>query len=285
MEDRKLVYVDYDVWILPDEEDGEEILFRTTDRVKAEKEEIFDENAYYGPQPVMVGVGEILEGFEEALKDAEVDKKNSVEVPPDKGVGQRDPRKIELFGRRELDRKGIDIMEGGRVEIDNRVGTIIQATAGRVRVDFNNPLAGKIIRYDYTITEIPDTSEDIIEAILLKDYDDVEFEVGVKEDYIDITIPDVCKYDQAWFVAKYRVVGDIRKLLEIKNVRFIEVYEQKEEETLEEEMSKETADEESQEEEMSKETADEESQEEEMSKETADEESQEEETDVSSEEE
>ncbi len=224
MEDKDLVYVDYDVWILPGEEDGEEMIFDTTDRITAEKEEIFDENEKYGPKPVILGNGEIIEGFEKALMDAEVEKKGSVEVPPEEGFGNRDPRKIELFSRRELDRKGVDIVEGGRVQMDNRIGTIIQATAGRVRVDFNNPLAGKTVRYDFTITEKAETPEEIVKAILLKDYDDVDFEVEIGEDTIDVILPDVCKYDQAWFVAKYRVVGDVRNLLDTETLRFIEPY-------------------------------------------------------------
>ncbi len=290
MENKNLVYVDYDVWMLPDEEGGDEILFRTTDRIKAEKEDIFEENIYYGPQPIMFDSGEISDGFEEALKDAEPGKKGSVTVPPEKGAGQRDPRKIELFSRRELDRKGIDIVEGGRVDIDNRTGTIIQATSGRVRVDFNNPLAGRTIKYDYIITDIPETPEDIVKAILLKDYDDVEFKVEIREDSVDVIIPDVCKYDQAWYIAKYMVVGDIRKLLGLDSIRFIEVYEKKgEDETLEEEIpeesSEETADEGSQEEDISEDTADEEIQEEDISEETADEVSQEEDTKVNDDEE
>ncbi len=229
MEDKDLVYVDYDVWILPDEEDGDEMIFDTTDRITAEKEEIFDEDEKYGPKPVILGNGEIIEGFEKALMDAEVGEKDSVEVPPEEGFGNRDPRKIELFSRRELDRKGIDIVEGGRVQMENRVGTIIQATAGRVRVDFNNPLAGKTVRYDFTITEKAETPEEIVKAILIKDYDDVDFEIDISDDKIDVILPDVCKYDQAWFVAKYRVVGDVRNLLDIETLRFVEAYATKEE--------------------------------------------------------
>ncbi len=229
MEDKDLVYVDYDIWILPDEEDGEEMIFDTTDRITAEKEEIFDEDENYGPKPVILGNGELIEGFEKALMDAEVGEKGSVEVPPEEGFGNRDPRKIELFSRRELDRKGIDIMEGGRVQMDNRIGTIIQTTAGRVRIDFNNPLAGRTVRYDFTINEKAETPEEIVKSILLKDYDDVDFEVEIGEDKIDVILPDVCKYDQAWFVAKYRVVGDVRSILDIETLRFIETYATKEE--------------------------------------------------------
>lgn len=224
------MYVEYDVWILPDEEDGEEIIFNTTDEEKAKEHEIFDEDGFYGPRPVIIGSGELMEGFENSLKEAEIGEENTVEVPPEEGVGQRDMEKMELFGKRELQRKDIDPVVGNEVKMDNRRGTIIRVTSGRVRVDFNHPLAGKTLRYDYKITEKPESTEEKVQFILLKDYRDAEFKVNVDGDKVEILLSDECKYDQGWFIAKYRVVGDLRKHLEAKVIRFIEEYEEKEEE-------------------------------------------------------
>ncbi|MFO7991657.1 MAG: FKBP-type peptidyl-prolyl cis-trans isomerase [Thermoplasmata archaeon] len=242
MEEGDLVYVEYDVWILPDEEDGEEIIFNTTDEEKAKEHEIYDEDGFYGPRPVIIGSGELMEGFENSLKEAEIGEENTVEVPPDEGVGQRDMEKMELYSMRELQRKDIDPVVGNEVQIDNRRGTIIRVTSGRVRVDFNHPLAGKTLRYDYKITEKPEEMEDKVEFILLKDYRDADFEVNVDGENIEVKLPDECKYDQGWFIAKYRVVGDLRKHLEAKVIRFIEEYEEKEEEEFDE-LGEETAEE------------------------------------------
>ncbi len=236
MEEGDLVYVDYDIWIMPDNEDEEPILFDTTDEEKAKDEEIFNEDASYGHTPFVIGEGEIVEGFYEALLESEVDEESSVEVPPEKGIGNRDPGKIELFSRRELDRKGIDPVVGKEVEIDNRRGTIIQATAGRIRVDFNHPLAGKTLRYDFTITEKPEDEEELVNAIFEKNFRKSELEVSKEDDTIDIVLPEECKYDQSWIVSKYRVVGDLRKFLDIKTINFIEQYvEEEEDEELDEE--------------------------------------------------
>ncbi|MFW5903929.1 MAG: peptidylprolyl isomerase, partial [Candidatus Saliniplasma sp.] len=135
---------------------------------------------------------------------------------------------------------GIDPVVGKEVEIDNRRGTIIQATAGRIRVDFNHPLAGKTLKYDYKITEKPEDEEDIVNAIFEKNFRKSEIVVSKEEDTIDIVLPEECKYDQSWIVSKYRVVGDLRKFLDVKTINFIEQYVEEEEEELEEELDEES---------------------------------------------
>ncbi len=234
MEEGDLIYVEYDVWIMPEDEDEEKQLFDTTDEEKAKEEEIFKEDTDYSPRPAVIGGGNLLEGFEEGLKEAEVGEEDSVTVPPEKGIGNRDPGKIELFSIRELERRDIEPAVGKEVEIDNRKGTIIQTTAGRVRIDFNHPLAGKTLRYDFKITEKPEESEDKILAVLRMDYGSEDFEIEMTEDGADIILPEQCKYDQNWFVSKYRIVGDLREHLDLKKIRFIEQYIQEEEEDEEE---------------------------------------------------
>ena len=52
-----------------------------------------------------------------------------------------------------------------------------------------------------------------------------DFEVlSTSDDLIEIKLAESCKYDQQWFMAKYRVVTDLRKHLETENIRFIEEY-------------------------------------------------------------
>lgn len=269
MEEGELFHVEYDVWIMPDDEDGEPTLFDTADEELAKEEDIFNEDATYGPKAAQIGQGNLLEGFEEALEGAEVGDEDSVEVPPEKGIGLREAEKIELFSRREMDRRGIDPVAGKEVEIDDRRGTIIQATAGRVRVDFNHPLAGKTLKYDYKITDKPESDEEIVDFILEKDYKDEDFEVVVDEDRVDITLPESSKYDQAWFASKLMIVGDLRNNLDVEKIRLIEEYEGQEEEPEEEEAEEEV------EEETKEEDSEEKSEETEESKEDSEDEEEE----------
>ncbi|MFQ5910082.1 MAG: FKBP-type peptidyl-prolyl cis-trans isomerase [Thermoplasmata archaeon] len=233
--DGDLVYVDYDVWIV--HAGGKEDLFETTSKELAEEHDRFDEKRIYASQPLVVGKGRIFPGWEDSLRKAKVGVKTTVEIPPEEGAGERDPRLVELHSIREFLRKEIAPEVGKEVILGKKKGTITAVTAGRVRVDFNNPLAGRTLKYDYTVTKKAESVEDKMKGIIEMDYGDPEeFEVKVVGQDAIIKLPDVCKYDELWFVSKYRVVSDLRDIAGVDAVRFVEEYLKKEiEEEAEEE--------------------------------------------------
>lgn len=225
--DGDLVYVDFNLWIVYP--DGKEDLFDTTNKELAEEHEVFDENRQYVPKPLVVGKGRVFLGWEDSLKNVKVGAKTTVEIPPDKGAGERDPRLVELHSIREFIRKEITPEVGKEIVLGNKKGTITAVTAGRVRVDFNNPLAGRTLKYDYTVTKKASTKEDIVQGILEMDYGSPEeFDVKVVGEDVIIKLPDQCKYDELWFVSKYRVVSDLREIAGIEAIRFVEEYVKKE---------------------------------------------------------
>ena len=253
--DGDLVYVDYSVWILLP--DGKEDLFDTTSKELAEEHEQFDEKKVYAPQPIVVGKGRIFPGWEESLRSTKVGDKTVVEIPPDKAAGERDPRLVELHSIREFVRKEITPEVGKVVVLGNKKGTITAVTAGRVRVDFNNPLAGRILKYEYTVTKKAESPADKARGVIEMDYSDPEeFDVKVIGEDVMIKLPDVCKYDELWFVAKYRVVSDLREIAGFDSIRFVEEYVKKEE-PAEDEPSEEAPEEEGAPDELSPEEAEE----------------------------
>ncbi len=226
--DGDLVYVDHSLWILLP--DGREDLFDTTNQELAEEHDKFDEKRVYAPQPIVVGKGRIFPGWEESLRSVKVGEKTVVEIPPDKAAGERDPRLVELHSIREFVRKEIAPEVGKEVVLGNKKGTITAVTAGRVRVDFNNPLAGRTLKYEYTVTKKAASPYDKAKGIIEMDYGDPEeFEVKVIGEDVMIKLADVCKYDELWFVAKYRVVSDLREIAGFDSIRFVEEYVKKEE--------------------------------------------------------
>lgn len=223
-----LVYIEYEGWI--DAPAGEPELFDTTNEELAKEHDLHDEKRVYGALPVVVGKGRLMEGLDGALKGAEVGKAMEVGLPPEKGAGPRDPNLVELLPLREFHRQEIDPKPGMEVSVRNRKGTVTAVTAGRVRVDFNNPLAGKTLRYKLQVTKKVSSARDRTRAILEMDYGSAEgFRVTVEKGKAEILLPDACKYDEKWFVNKYRVVSDLRDHAGLKTIRFVEEYEKKEE--------------------------------------------------------
>ncbi|MBI4416301.1 MAG: peptidylprolyl isomerase [Euryarchaeota archaeon] len=228
-----IAYIEYDVWVVGPGQ--AKTLHDTTHADVAKEAEKYDEKRAYVPVPVVVGRDRVPKGLDEALLGAAVGETKELTIPPEKGAGERDPRLVRLYPIREFVRKEIDPAPGLEVTIDGRRGTIMAVTAGRVRVDFNNPLAGRTLQYKVTVAKRAETEEERIRSILEMDYGlSDHFRIFVKEDEADVFLPDVCKTDERWFVAKFRVVADLREFAGVSKVRFVEEYEKKEEKKPEE---------------------------------------------------
>ena len=194
---------------------------------------------------------------------AELDKEYEIEIAPDDAYGARDPNLVELHTKREIMRlpefrKGDkDPVIGMQISMKGKVGTISAITAGRVRIDFNNKLAGRTLKYKYKVTSTAETMEDKINAIIEIHYGTSEgFEIETKKNDTDIHIPDTCKYDQRWYLVKHRIVTDLQSFTGMESVKFIEEYKKREEPKPEEGEEGEVKDDKTESDEVSVETSD-----------------------------
>ena len=221
-----IVWLEYDAYTV--NPNGTQTLFDTTHEEVAKKENKFEEKKVYAEQPVIVGKGRLFLGLEDSLLGSKVGDAKEVTIPADKAAGTRDARLVELKTEREFLRQEINPELGLEVSIGGRRGTITSVAAGRVRIDFNNPLAGKTVKYVFKVTKKASTPEDRIRAILDMDYGLAEqFKVQLKDDVLEVKVPDLCKTDEKWFVSKFRVVADLRELTDLHVMRFVEEYEKK----------------------------------------------------------
>ncbi|ASJ16972.1 peptidylprolyl isomerase [Thermococcus chitonophagus] len=172
-------------------------IFDTTYEDIAKEAGIYNPKGIYGPVPIAVGAGHVISGLDKRLVGLEVGKKYTIEVPPEEGFGLRDPKLIKVFTLGQFRRQGIVPFPGLEVEVtteDGRKlkGRVLTVSGGRVRVDFNHPLAGKTLVYEVEIVEkIEDPIEKIKALIELRlpmvDKDNVMIEVGEKDVKIDFT--------------------------------------------------------------------------------------------------
>lgn len=227
----RVVIAEFDAWIQDPEE-----LFDTTHEESARENEIFDEKMIYEPQPLLIGKGRLFQGLEKSMFEAEVGNEYEIILASDDAAGPRDPKLVELLPIREFHKQDIDPRVGLRVTIKNKTGYISAVTAGRVRVDFNNRLAGRTLKYRYKIISEPSSPEEIFNAILKMDFGSSDgFSAEFDEKKAIVKLPDVCKYDQRWLLSKISVVSDMRELLNLDTIQFIEEYAKLEEKTEDEE--------------------------------------------------
>ncbi|HII67604.1 MAG TPA: peptidylprolyl isomerase [Thermococcaceae archaeon] len=176
-------------------------IFDTTYDDVAKEAGIYNEKGIYGPVPIAVGAGHVIKGLDETLEGLEVGKKYTIEIPPEKAFGKRDPKLIKTFTIGQFRRQGIYPFPGLDVEIETDSGKklkgrVMSVSSGRVRVDFNHPFAGKTAVYEVEILEkIEDPIEKVKALIELRipriDFEKVEIEVGeedVKVEFKDQTI-------------------------------------------------------------------------------------------------
>lgn len=172
-------------------------VFDTTSEEVAKEAGIHKEGAIYGPVPIAVGANHVLKGLDEQLEGLDVGGKYEIVVPPEKGFGKRDPKLIKTFTLGQFRREGLYPFPGMDIEIDTHEGRklrgrVLSVSSGRVRVDFNNPLAGKHLIYEVEILEkVEDPIEKVKALLELRmpkvDRDKVIIEVGEKDVTIDFT--------------------------------------------------------------------------------------------------
>jgi FKBP-type peptidyl-prolyl cis-trans isomerase 2 len=216
----RILFTDFDGWI---NETG--TLFDTTHADVAKANNAFDEKAVYEPMPLLIGRGRLFPGLEKSLEAAEVDKEVELILPPEEAAGPRDAKLVGLYPMRDFLKQEIMPEMGLEVTIKNKTGFISAVTAGRVRVDFNNKLAGRTLKYKYKVVSEPKTPQELLTAVLKMDYGNSEgFSGEFDGKKAVVKLPDVCKYDQRWLLSKYRIVSDLREILDLETIQFVEEY-------------------------------------------------------------
>jgi peptidylprolyl isomerase len=184
------------------------------------------EEQTYEPLLVVVGEGWIPKGLDDALDSAEAGKKFEVEVPPDKGYGERDKSKVRLLPLRRFRREKLNPIPGMQLQIDGRPATIRAVGAGRVQVDFNHPLAGKILVYEVTLTKLLSKKADKVKALMHRRLPTLNLEkVGLKvtPNEVSIELPEEVFLVEGLQLSKRQIASEIQKYIpNILEVSFIE---------------------------------------------------------------
>jgi len=203
-------------------------VFDTTIEEIAKKERLYKEGEIYEPKLVVLGEGWILKALEEEILKLDVGKKSTIEIPPEKAFGPRDPNKVKLVPLRRLVAKGITPQVGMRIEYEGKMATVRTVGAGRVQLDFNPPLAGKTLLYEVTIQKKLETKTEKINALIHRRIPVVEiekFKLKITKTNVTIEMPEDAFYIEGIQLAKRGIVMDIQKFFpEVTTVKFIETF-------------------------------------------------------------
>ena len=223
MEDGAIIHVDYDLY---SGETGD--LIETTREDIAKEHEMHQEGRNYSPMVCVVGTGNLIAGFEAALKDAKVGKEVEVEIAPADAYGEKDPAQVETISIDKLRRSVQDpnsLYLGAPVTIGGRQGYLSYLAAGRARIDYNHPMAGKTLKYVFTVIKEVKNKEDKVMGLLESNTGHSGFDVSFKGDDLSIVLPQAMLFDTNAAMLKFRLVTLIRDAVECGKVSFVEVHE------------------------------------------------------------
>jgi FKBP-type peptidyl-prolyl cis-trans isomerase 2 len=109
------------------------------------------------PYAYVQGSGQVLPSLEKELEGLKAGDKKGIELPPERGYGQRDPRafrKLSLSAFRDPD----TIHRGQKVagELDGQKFEAVVADVGsdNVTLDMNHPLAGRTLEFQLEVVEV-----------------------------------------------------------------------------------------------------------------------------------
>jgi FKBP-type peptidyl-prolyl cis-trans isomerase SlyD len=199
-------------------EDGR--IFDTTDEELAKKEDIFNPRGLYGGDVVIVGAGHTIEGLDEDLEGKEAGYSGTVSIIPEKAFGLSNPKLIETVSITKLQDRNVH--PGMPVELDGRKGVVSRVIGRRVTVDFNSPLAGKAVTYEYTVEKLLEDDVEKIQGLLALYTGIRDMEVEVADGVAKINVPTGLTFNQRWLMAKNRVASELFKYAGLKEIQLIE---------------------------------------------------------------
>ncbi len=112
--------------------------------------EVFDDTTK-SPVVVVVGQKMVAAGVEKQLETMNVGEEREFSVSPEEGFGKRFPQLVKIIPMRDFIKQNIKPVPGIFVTIDGRQAKIQSVSGGRVRADFNHPLAGRELLYKMNV--------------------------------------------------------------------------------------------------------------------------------------
>ena len=221
-------------------------LVDTTDEAVAEEEGVADQGEFE-PRTIVLGEGHLFPAVEDDIRGKEIGDEGSVVVTAEEAFGAYDEEQVRTVSADKIDED--DRYPGARVQIDGEGGVLETIIGGRARVDFNHPLAGEDLEYEYEVVEaiedreqkaagmlgmyLQDAPEVRIETVVEEeetvtetdDGDEVVETEDVEKEALYVTATQAMQMNQQWMFQKQQIAQDLMGRLDLDRVVVEEVIE------------------------------------------------------------
>lgn len=202
---------------------SDESVFDTTRKEVAEENDIYNAKSTYGGDVIIVGAGQTIAGLDEDFIGKEVGYTGTVTIQPEKAFGEHKTELVKSYSISRFKEMEEPLRPGLRVLIDGVSGIINKIIGRRVRVDFNNVLAGETLEYEYSIDGLIEGDVAKVEGMMSL-YTGTETEVNIDDKVISINVPVGLTFEQRWLMGKARVAHEIMERIGAETVSFVDTY-------------------------------------------------------------
>ena len=161
----------------------------TTSQEVAEEAGIDEEEHDFSPRIIVIGAGHVFPAVDEALVGAEAGDEGTVAVPADEAFGEFDDEEVRTVSASKIDED--NRFPGAQVTIDGDQGRVETVIGGRARVNFNHPLAGEDLEYEYEVLEVVDDRTEQAQGLLgmyLQQAPEVWFDTDEVEEEVQVEV-------------------------------------------------------------------------------------------------
>jgi FKBP-type peptidyl-prolyl cis-trans isomerase SlyD len=156
-------------------------LVDTTDPEIAEAEGV-GEDQEFAPRTIVLGQGHLFQAVEDDIYGKEAGDSGSVTVSAEEAFGEYDENEVRTISKDKIPED--DRYPGAHVDVGGEHGHVETIIGGRARVDFNHPLAGEDIEYEYEILREVEDREERAQG-LISMFLDMELDVWFETDTVE----------------------------------------------------------------------------------------------------
>lgn len=161
-------------------------IFDLTLEKEAKDLKVYNPKGEYKPLIICLGKRDVVQGLDEQLIGKETNKQYTIEAPPEKAFGNKNPKLMKIVSTNIFRKQKINPVPGLQVNLGNMIGTIRTVTGGRTIIDLNHPLAGKTLVYKVKINRIIKDDKEKLEGFLKLHLNLKEIKVSLKEGTAEI---------------------------------------------------------------------------------------------------
>ena len=119
---------------------------------------IFDKSKEDSPLEFIVGAGQLIPGFENAVEGMSLNEEKNIKIKADDAYGQRNEDLVKDFPRSFFP-NGFNPENGALLTLEDNMGRPIpgivkSVSVEKITLDLNHPLAGKNLNFKIQVTNI-----------------------------------------------------------------------------------------------------------------------------------